>query len=109
MSCAIPFFYTPVIIKRHNQYHYIIDGGVVKNIPTSLIMEKNKLTFRLKINTKRRNFLKNLLNFDNKSDNNIVIPIEQKLKSTDFHLNRKQIMYLFEQGYTTTYNYLQKR
>ncbi|MGE5702207.1 MAG: patatin-like phospholipase family protein [Clostridia bacterium] len=33
MSCSIPYFFQPVILKKGNTIHYIVDGGALSNYP----------------------------------------------------------------------------
>lgn len=113
MSCAIPFYYTPYIIEGLRNNHYIIDGGVIKNIPTTIIEEKNKLTLRFKIKgykgkltNKIDNIKHTFVNRKQKEQNTITIPLNYKIKPTDFKITKEQIIYLYKQGYKATYKYI---
>lgn len=112
MSCSIPFFYTPYELKVNNNIHYIIDGGVLKNVPTSLISNPKQLTFRFHINGIKSKLRRKLI-IDNKEEdieNHLLIniPIDNKIKSTDFSISHDKIVYLFKQGYISCYKFLKK-
>ncbi|WP_042479226.1 patatin-like phospholipase family protein [Bacillus ndiopicus] len=41
MSCSIPFFFEPVILKARNNESVIVDGGVLSNFPFWIFDERN--------------------------------------------------------------------
>lgn len=120
MSCAIPFFYTPYELKTSHKTNYIIDGGVMRNIPTSTINKNqklNKLTLRFKIigNTNKWfNRFKDIKNtMDYKEDKTryekyIIINTDGQIKITDFDINREKIIYLYRQGYKAAYQFIKR-
>ncbi|QVK19087.1 patatin-like phospholipase family protein [Mycoplasmatota bacterium] len=118
MSCAIPFFYTPYELKSTHKSNYIIDGGVIRNIPTSVInknQELSKLTLRFKIKGSRNKWfnsfkdIQNTLKYnkDNTSyEKHIIINTDGRLKITDFEVSREQIIYLYREGYKAVYQFI---
>lgn len=109
MSCAIPLFYTPYILKGKYNSHYIIDGCVVRNIPTNIFTNDFvDLTLRFKACYKARDLkVKKQININEKTYL-VNIPIENKLKPIDFDLSREQVIYLYKQGYKACYKLIKK-
>ncbi len=117
MSCSIPFYYIPYILKSRNKINYIVDGGIIKDISTSIINNNNKLTkltLRFKIKDKRKKWFDKINssnNIDCANDNReyerlITIFHDGKIKPTSFDLNREQIIYLYNQGYKATIKFI---
>ncbi len=118
MSCAIPFFYTPYEFKTKRGISYVIDGGVIRNIPTTLInnnQELEKITLRFKFKKQpnrwgnRFNDIKNTVSYKNNTNNLekvITIYTNRKIKVTDFDISREDIIYLYKQGYKACYQYI---
>ncbi len=118
MSCCIPFFYTPYELKSRNSTCYIIDGGVIKQISTSILNQNHnldKLTLRFKIKDNSNRWInrfkdiKNRFEFKHDTNNNeriIMIHHNGKIKATDFDISKEEIIYLYKQGYKACYRFI---
>ncbi|MDF2698733.1 MAG: hypothetical protein K0Q49_289 [Haloplasmataceae bacterium] len=119
MSCSIPFYYTPVELDTRFGKNLIVDGGIVKNIPTRIISNSKLFkfpTFRFKfIRNSIMSKINDKINIINAYEENnedaehiILINIEKSIKSTDFDLTKEELLYLYKQGYKATVKYLNK-
>ncbi len=123
MSCTIPFFYTPVLLKKDGVTHYIVDGGLLSTFPIWIFdvdTKPNRPTIGLKIKDKdsltslgKRSFFAYLqdlitacINMDEmtyvrRKDlvRTIIIDNKNQLKSTDFKLSDEDIDTLYDSGY----------
>lgn len=116
MSCAIPFFYTPVKLESNNKNNYIVDGGIIKNLPSTLLYNKayfNWPIYRFRIkndNSYLRGIKDNLFFKKDEYFNENIITIQNKtnIKATNFHINKTDAKLLFKQGYQSTISYLDK-
>jgi NTE family protein len=132
MSCAIPLFFTPVIIPQKGIKNYIVDGGLLSTFPIWIFDVEGTPrfpTFGLKIKDPESNtsqgrtgiisYLKDLLSASLNTEETtylrdldlvrtIMIDFDNKNKATDFTLNRNRIHYLYECGYQSTMAFLNK-
>ncbi|ERJ13873.1 patatin-like phospholipase family protein [Haloplasma contractile] len=125
MSSAIPYYYTPVKIKQFNRINKIIDGAVVKNIPTDLVNHRLKNvctpTLRFRVKKGKKNIKKkatqplynhriynhrNLSNCRGPFSDVIVIYNDLNIKSVDFNISRDKLNALYRLGYKSTEEYL---
>ncbi len=119
MSCAIPFFYTPYELKT-NKTNYIIDGGVIRKIPTSIVnknKELNKLTLRFRIKDKGNKWVNLFDDIKNTTyikkdvtsfERMITIHHDGLIKMTDFDINKEQLIYLYKQGYKAAHQFIKE-
>ncbi len=133
MSCSIPYFFEPVKMKCNTETTYIVDGGVLSNLPMWLFDNENAQKVRpvlgLKLTGKKYGIqpreIKNAISMfgalfetmkdahDNryisrKQEKNIIfIPIENT-SSIDFYLSEKKKLELIEVGRNTTKKFLKQ-
>lgn len=134
MSSSIPFFFKPVKLKYDNKINYIVDGGLISNFPIWIFDDDGTskprwptFGFRL-VNDCEKNVVQrktNLLTYsmdvintafdrdeevyvaDKNSVRTINIPTAG-VNSTDFDLSKKKTMELYESGYNSAKEFLDK-
>ncbi|MEG0371312.1 MAG: patatin-like phospholipase family protein [Clostridium sp.] len=125
MSCAIPLFFTPVVLNDKNKQVYIVDGGLLSNFPVWVFDVENEEkdntnTIGIKIDEKPSNtskgrddifsytldVLNTPLNDDrvvyvrNKDKLKIIsIQNDQSIKSTEFYKLQQNKEHLYKLGY----------
>ncbi|QVK16850.1 patatin-like phospholipase family protein [Mycoplasmatota bacterium] len=132
MSCAIPFFYTPVKIKSGKITSYVVDGGLLSSYPIWIFDVDSKPirpTFGLKIKDEYsktslgKKYLcaitsdiinacinKDEMRFVRDKDlvRTIIINNDHQIKSTDFKLSEEDINYLYKMGYDSVESFVKK-
>jgi len=132
MSCAIPFFYTPVKLGNGKIKSYIVDGGLLSTFPIwifDLEQKPVRPTFGLKIKDQcsltslgKKNILAFTIDIVNACINKdemsyvrdkdlvrtIIIENNHELKSTDFKITKHNIDYLYQAGYDSVERFLLK-
>lgn len=132
MSCAIPFFYTPVKIYKDKIRNYVVDGGLLSSYPIWIFDIDSKPvrpTFGLKIKDECSQtslgkkylyaYTVDIINACINKDEmayvrdkdfvrTIMINNDQQIKSTDFKLSKEDINYLYQMGYDSVECFLKK-
>lgn len=130
MSCAIPFFFTPVELKYKDGISYIVDGGLLSTFPIWIFDVEGTPgwpTFGVKIhdldsNTLRGktdfiSYIKDIIdapinedqkNFIRDKDlvRTIVIDYNGEIKSTDFGKVNEYVGKLYDNGYKSIMKFL---
>ncbi|KGM45648.1 patatin-like phospholipase family protein [Neobacillus niacini] len=129
MSASIPFFYRPVIWKsKDRNTSYILDGGLLSNFPIWIFdtpdprfptfgfrFVKDKVSIDPVIPTPLhlfKNIFKTMLQAhdlrhlnEDTLERTIKIPTGD-INATDFNLNKEEIDFLYQSGYTSTKKFL---
>ncbi len=132
MSCAIPYFFTPVKLKTLGKVSYIVDGGLLSNFPIWIFDNEVPLarpTIGIKIknlasNTARGkrdiiSYTQDIINAPiNQDESNfvrnkdlirtIVIDYNGEIKATDFNKVNKYKRELISKGYESSKRFLDK-
>jgi NTE family protein len=132
MSCAIPYFFTPVKLNALGKANYIVDGGLLSNFPIWIFDNEGPLTSptigikikNLASNTSRGkrgiiSYTQDIINAPiNQDESNfvrnkdlvrtIVIDYDGKIKATDFNKVNKYKMELISKGYESSRRFLDK-
>lgn len=130
MSCAIPVFFTPVVLENNNKLNYIVDGGLLSNFPVWVFDvegETKNPTYAIKIDEKPSNtsrgkddifsYVVDILNTPLNDDRVVYVRDKEKLnvinikndgllKSTDFYRLNDFKNVLYTLGYSTVEEYL---
>lgn len=132
MSCAIPLFFTPVILDNNDMQNYIVDGGLLGNFPVwvfDIENEKRNLTYAIKIDEKPSNtsmgrddifsYALDVLNTPLNDDRIVYVRKKEMLKiitiknehlirATEFYKLKDYRDYLRNLGYDSVVDYLEK-
>jgi NTE family protein len=129
MSCAIPFFFTPVELKYGKSISYIVDGGLLSNFPIWIFDTEGPRwpAFGIKIKdlesytssgkTDIISYIKDIVgapinqdetNFIRNKDyvRTIIIDYNGNIKFSDFDKVNEHISALYENGYQSTLKFL---
>lgn len=133
MSCAIPIFFTPVIIKNSEKINFIVDGGLLSNFPVWVFDvegETKNLTYAIKIDEKPSktsegktdifSYVVDILNTPFDDDRVVYVRDKEKLeiiniknndllKSTDFYKINKFKDRLYTLGYSSVERYFDEK
>lgn len=131
MSASIPFYFYPYVLKYQNKFSYIVDGGLLSDFPIWIfdvegIPRWPTFGFELVSNkelrpNRRKGFIpyamdvittpieknENIYVKDKNSVRVIKIPVFN-ISATDFNLSRKESLLLFNSGYNSANEFLQK-
>ncbi|MEW8955731.1 patatin-like phospholipase family protein [Clostridium sp.] len=131
MSCAIPFYFTPVVLKSNGKDYFIVDGGLLSNFPVWIFDKEGTPrwpTFGIRVKDLESNTAKGkkgILSYTkdvfsaplNQSEDNfirhrdfirtIILDNDNSIKSTDFKEANKYINHLFTIGYKSTVKFIE--
>lgn len=132
MSCAIPFFFTPYILKYGGKTSFIVDGGLLSSFPiwifdiegiprwpTLGIKIKDLDSYTSQGKTDIISYAKDIIDAPiNESEENfirykdyvrtIVIDYDGKIGATGFHKANNFISDLYSKGYKSTMSFIEK-
>lgn len=132
MSCSIPFYFTPVLLKdKEDKEYFIVDGGLLSNFPV-WIFDREGIprwpTFGIRVKdleSETEKGKKGILSYTkdvlsaplNQSEDNfirhrdfirtIILDNDNSIKSTDFNEANKYINHLFTIGYKSTIKFIE--
>lgn len=132
MSCSIPLFFTPIKFKKGDKINYIVDGGLISTYPIWIFDVEGtpryptlgfKIQDKLSNTSKGKNglisYIKDLIDAainkeettylrDQDLARTIQIDFDNKTKSTDFNISTERLNYLYNCGFESTKNFLNK-
>lgn len=132
MSCAIPYYFTPVKLKKDGKINYIVDGGLLSSFPIWVFDKENSsqmTTLGIKLKDQTSNsargkhdiisYTKDIINAPiNEDDENfirnndlmrtIVIDYNGEFIATDFSKVNVHKKDLIQTGYESTIKFLNK-
>lgn len=132
MSCAIPFFFTPYVLRYRDKISFIVDGGLLSNFPiwifdsegiprwpTFGIKIKDLDSYTSKGKTDIISYTKDIINAPiNEDEENfvrnkdyvrtIVIGHDESISTTDFGKANDSIENLYNKGYKNTASFIEK-
>lgn len=132
MSCSIPLYFTPYIIKNSSRCNFIVDGGLLDNFPTWIfdtdansdcptfgIKIKNTTGITFKGKKDILSYLIDIVSAPSSCDSgmficnkdkmrNITLDYSDKISATDFSKSNELIDYLCNVGYNAACNFIEK-